>query len=83
MNKKLEVGDRVTILDLDGFLQSESQGLFIGNTATIVGFKSRLAFLKTDGAESEEKSLSSEMTGWPFNPSAIEKSISTETTKET
>lgn len=73
MGNELKIGDRVRIIDQDGYYASTEQGLVVGNTGTVV----RLAEVGV-GALKVRTDNASEPTdgggvGWSFSPEALEK----------
>lgn len=76
MNTKLKVGDRVRIGKGNGFyVRSETQGLFPGNTGTVVSINGGFIEVRTDNCE-RPTPLGEE--GWAFYPDQVERIDETE-----
>lgn len=68
-----KVGDRVRIAALGGLIEVHKQGLFVGNTGTVVTlFRGGRIGIRTDGPADDGNALSWDGGGWPFQPGELE-----------
>jgi hypothetical protein len=71
-NEQLNMGDRVELLDLDLYVEEASQGLVVGNTATVLGRHGGEYLLRTDNARDEEEATCGGI-GWMFPATSLRK----------
>lgn len=69
---KPKAGDRVRITSLESYSEEAKQGLFVGNTGTVLRLEGNCAFIQTDGPTQAALSKSMSLDGWLFWPESLE-----------
>lgn len=72
-NEQLNVGDRVELVNLFAFDEEASEGIVVGNTATIIGTSGLLFELRTDNAVDDAAATGYDGRGWLFPATSLRK----------